>query len=183
MKKFIVSLVVAGAVITSSSSSLADAGNSTYIGIQYAIGNYSEDGITEDFDPTVLVGRFGKFFNKNFALEGRLGIGLQDDTQHLSQFGFDGTVEIDTILGVNGVGNANISETSSVYGLIGFSRVEGTATALGFSNSDDDTGLSFGVGADLGISNNVSLNIEYVSYLSKSDFDFSTLGFGVVFDF
>lgn len=163
------------------SSAVADNTDKTYFGVQYAIGTYSEDGF-DDINPTALVGRFGKYFNDNFALEGRLGIGVQDDSINI--FGTDVSLEIDTMLGIYGIGHLNLNETSSVYGLVGLTRAEATVSIPGFgSESNDDTGLSFGVGANIGVSNTVALNVEYTQYLNKSDFDFSALSFGAVFSF
>ena len=38
-------------------------------------------------------------------------------------------------------------------------------------------------GIDIGISNNVALNLEYMQYTDKSDFDVSALAAGVKFGF
>ena len=180
LRKYILKAVLFTICTTFSMVTTAENTGKTYVGVQYAIGSYNEDGF-EEVNPTALVGRFGKYFNDNFALEGRLGIGLQDDS--INFLGTDVSLEIDTLFGVYGVGHINLNETSSVYGLIGFTRAEATASALGQSFSDDESGLSFGVGADIGIGNNVALNIEYTQYLNKSEFDFSALGLGAVFSF
>ena len=111
-----------------------------------------------------------------------MGLGMQDDDVNI--FGTRNTVEIESLVGVYGAGHININKTSSVYGLVGLSRGEATFSSPGFtSNSDDETGLSFGIGADIGLNNDVALNIEYVQYLNKSDFDISALAFGAKFGF
>jgi len=155
-----------------------------YIGVQYAIGDYSEDGIPEDFSPTALVGRFGANVNPNFAVEARLGFGLQDDTQSI--FGFDASLELDSLVGIYGVGSVNLGGMSSLYGVIGFTRIEGTASIPaipGASSTDDETDLSIGIGGNIGVSKTVALNIEYISYVSKSTFDLNALGLGIVVGF
>ena len=179
MKNVLLS-IVAAVYIFSSGGLLASSTGDTYGGIQYALSTYNEDGFDE-VKPTALVGRFGKYINNNFAIEGRLGFGLQDDS--INFLGIDVTLDIDTLIGVYGLGYVNINDSSSVYGLIGFTRAEATASALGISVSSDESGLSFGVGSDLGIGNNVSLNIEYIQYLNKSNFDFRSLGLGIIFGF
>ena len=50
-----------------------------YGGIQFAKGSYEESGFDE-LNPTALVGRLGRYVNNNFSIEGRLGLGLQDDS-------------------------------------------------------------------------------------------------------
>lgn len=184
MHKALVISAIASAITLVSNPAISGAVGEKYIGIQYAIGDYSEDGIPEDFSPTALVGRLGGYVSPNFSIEGRLGFGVQDDTQNI--FGFDATLELDSLMGVYGVGHLNLAPSSSVYGLVGFSRVEGTASipsVPGASASEDETDLSFGIGANIGFGNNVAFNIEYISYASKSTFDLNALGLGLTIGF
>ena len=184
MQKALITTAVASVITLASNSAIAGAVGNNYIGIQYATGDYSEDGIPEDFNPTALVGRLGGHVNPNFSIEGRLGFGVQDDTQNI--FGIDASLELDSLLGVYGVGHLNFAPSSSVYGLVGFTRVEGTASIPaipGASATDDETDLSIGVGADIGISDTVAFNIEYISYVSKSTFDLNALGLGLTIGF
>jgi hypothetical protein len=179
--KTLPALIVATTLFTSSHV-IANSAGDTYLGLQYAVGDYSEPDIP-DFSPTALVGRFGGFVHPNFAFEGRFGAGMKDDTQNV--FGVDATLELDTLVGLYGVGHINIGESSSVYGLIGFSGVNGTVTVARLpvdSASEDETDLSYGVGANIGITRNVALNAEYTSYISK-DFDLNAIGLGVVIGF
>lgn len=160
---------------------ISDNTGKTYAGVQYAIGTYNEDGF-EEINPTALIGRYGKYINDGFSLEGRFGIGLQDDSINI--FGTDVSLKLDTLFGIYGVGHVSINATSSVYGLIGFTQAEATVSAPGFtSESDDESGLSFGVGANISVGNDVALNIEYTQYLNKSDFDLSAIGIGATFSF
>ena len=181
MKYKILPTIIVATTLSTSSNVIANSAGDTYLGIQYAIGDYSEPDIP-DFSPTALVGRFGGFVHPNFAFEGRFGTGIKDDTQNV--FGFDATLELDTLVGLYGVGHLYITESSSVYGLIGFSGVDGTVTVAGSpdSESDSETDLSYGVGANIGITKNVALNAEYISYISK-DFDLNAIGLGVVIGF
>lgn len=181
MKYKILPTIIVATTLSTSGNVIANSAGDTYLGIQYAIGDYSEPDIP-DFSPTALVGRFGGFVHPNFAFEGRFGIGIKDDTQNV--FGFDTTLELDTLVGLYGVGHLYITESSSVYGLIGFSGVDGAVTVAGSpdSESDSETDLSYGVGANIGITKNIGLNAEYISYISK-DFDLNAIGFGVVIGF
>lgn len=177
-----ITIGVVTAVLSSSNLVLAGNAGSRYGGIQYAIATYSEDGVSEEPKPTALIGLLGANITDRFAVEGRLGTGLQDDTVTVS--GADVTTEIDSLIGVYGIGHINLSGGSSVYGLLGLSRAELTFSypdnpALD-STSDDKTGLSFGLGADIPVSNYVALNIEFVQYL-MSGFDLSAFSFGVKF--
>ena len=148
---------------------------SKYAGLQYALVTYEEDGF-DDVEPTALVGRIGQFTSDNFAIEGRLGFGLQDDTIDVGPFDLD--LEVNSLFGVYGVLQSSPSNGISVYGILGFSRVELEATALGVSVSDDDTGLSYGFGLNL-----KGFNVEYMSYLDEDDYQISALSLGFVAEF
>ena len=127
-----ISLGIFVAVMLSTNTVFAGLLANSYGGIQYASfdSSISIDGTTipEDFSPTGLIGRLGNNINENFSVEGRLGLGLSDDTITASD-GIDTvslTVELDTLIGVYGVGHIMLNESSSVYGLIGLTKVDGT---------------------------------------------------------
>lgn len=167
---------------------IADSVDENYFGIQYGIAQYNEDGISQEFNPTMLIGRFGHYFHPNFSLEGRLGLGLQDDTQFLPELGggLDATLELDYILGVYGKGSLNLTDSFSIYGVLGASEVKGTASLPGIpgiKGNESNSGVSYGIGADLGIGHNIALNLDYMQYLDKPDFDIGVIGLGIVFSF
>lgn len=185
-----VSIGAVTAILLMTSNVFANQPGSAYGGIQFVSFDYSVDGAPEDFSPTGLIGRLGSNINENFSVEGRLGFGLSDDTITASD-GIDTaslSVELDTLIGVYGIGHVMLNESSSVYGLIGFTRVDTTisasVTGIGSASiSEDDSGLSFGVGADIGLSSNVALNVEYIQYLNESEYDVTALAIGVKFSF
>ena len=162
---------------------------SSYVTVQYGYGDYDEDGITETFNPTALVGRFGYFFHPNFSVEGRLGFGLQDDTQFGSSIGLSGIdarLDLDHIVGLYGTGHINLTDSISCYGVLGASSVKATASIPSIpalTASDDESSISYGVGADFGIGKNFGLNIEYMRYLEKSSYDFDMIGLGATYSF
>ena len=158
-------------------SSLIGGGN--YVGLQYAITTYSEDG-SSDINPTALIARFGTYTTENFSIEGRYGVGLTDDTIAVIS-GVPINIEIDSIMGLYGVVHSDVSADASFYALLGFSKVDLTATAnipgLGSVSVDNsDSGVSFGAGLDIG-----RLNIEFIQYLSETDYDFTAISFGGTF--
>lgn len=192
----VISLGVVAALMLSTNSVFAGLLASSYGGIQYASFDTSVTvgGITipEDFSPTGLIGRLGSNINENFSIEGRLGFGLSDDTMTASD-GVDTvslSVELDTLIGVYGVGHIMLNESSSVYGLIGFTKVDGTVSGSisgsqsgSASSSEDESGLSYGLGADIGVGKNLALNIEYIQYLDESKLDLSAIALGVKISF
>ena len=148
----------------------------TYLGGGFARVTYETDeeiqGDELDFDPTALVGRVGYGVMDNFAIEGRLGTGFSDDS--VSRTGNGNvvtiTVDIDHISGVYAVSYLPIGNAFSLYSVAGFTSTSVTATVdvnnfTGFEDSGDDSGFSYGVGAELGITDKVSGYAEWVRYL------------------
>lgn len=185
MKSRILATAMAVTIGSSCTQVMANAADEIYLGLQYGYGFYSEDveGIP-DYDIGAVVGRFGAFGTANLAIEGRVGVGIQDDTQTLG--GTDVTLELETLLGMYGVGHLNFGKNSSVYAVLGFTRLDAKASAQsvpGVSLSADDSDMSYGVGADIGLSKNIAVNIEYMSYYSKGATDLNAAAIGLVFGF
>ena len=186
--KFATALVVSGTVIFAPVLSAAE--GDQYFGLQYSSATFEFAG--EDWEPTVLMARYGKFIGDNFAIEGRLGIGIDSDTLSITNDPDVGNasveIDIDTLIGIYGVGSHDINKNSSIYALIGITNGEATFSAkssiLGNASfSETETDLSYGIGANIGISNTAGINLEYISYISKTDFDVTAVNFGFVFKF
>jgi len=167
------------------SSTLNAAKGDQYFGVQYS--SVTFEAFDLEWEPSALIGKYGNYLSDNFAIEGRLGIGTSSDT--ISAFDpFVGNisleVEIDTLIGIYGVGSHDFSNNLSVYALIGATSGELTFTAAGGlgngSDSESETDLSYGVGANIYINDAVGINLEYISYISKTDFDVTAVNFGVV---
>jgi len=183
VKNKILSAVIAAGIVATPNQLFASPDVDAYLGIGYGLGEFTSEGIP-DFNPSGLLIRFGGIFSRYFSIEGRFGVGLEEDTQNIN--GVDVSVELDTLTGAYGVGHINFGKYSSVYGLIGVSRVQGTVKApssSGGSVTDSESDLSLGIGVDLGFSNSFSVNVEYVSYVSKTDVDLSAIGLGAVIRF
>lgn len=179
MNKYLFALIIP---ILFSTQTFAQRANSTYGGIQYAMVTYDEDGF-QDVEPSALVGRFGKFINDNVSIEGRFGFGLQDDTVTVFD-PFLGNVdidfEVDNLIGVYAVLHSSSQGANDVsfYGVLGYSQAELEGTAFGITVSEDDSGLSYGLGAQIS-----GFNIEYMNYISEDDYDATAISFGYVAEF
>lgn len=183
-------IVLASTLLFDTGTAIASSEDKSYFGIQYGVGDYSENNISKTFKPTVLIGRFGYYFRPSFSIEGRFGLGMQGDTQFLPEFGasgLDATLELDSILGVYGTGRINLTESSSLYGVLGVSRVKAPASVPAFpaaiSTTDGSSSVSYGVGADIGFGKKTLLNIELMRYLDKNSHDLNVIGVGAVFRF
>ncbi|MCP1727417.1 opacity protein-like surface antigen [Natronospira proteinivora] len=176
----LVSLAIASPSIAMGSS--IDHGTS-YGGVHFSQLAYDEDGVSNDANPTLLTGRLGHFFANQVAIEGRLGLGLSDDTVRIDDFGLavDVDMELDRLFGVYAVGHFPLGQSASIYGLFGFTDAKATFSTNGFSDSDTDSGFSYGFGVDIYSSDQFGLNIEYTQYLDESGYDLSALSLGVKF--
>ena len=186
--KLATALVLSATMLSSPALSAAE--GDQYFGLQYSSTTFEFAG--EDWEPKVLIARYGKFIDDNFAIEGRLGIGIDSDTLSITNDPIVGNasveIDIDTLIGIYGVGSHNFNENSSIYALIGITNGEATFSAkssiLGNASfSETETDLSYGVGANIGISNTVGINLEYISYISKTDFDVTAVNLGFVIKF
>jgi len=187
MKIKLILIALVGSLFLVTKAGVAGTEGENYFGLQYGYGNYDEDSISKTYEPTILVGRFGRFLTPNFSIEGRLGTGLDDDTQNLPEFGDrDVTLEMDSLFGLYGTGHFNFTESSSIYGVLGVSKIEGTVKLPDFpgvESTEDNSSVSYGIGADIGIGRSWVLNIEYIRYLDKDDFNFDVGSVGASFKF
>lgn len=173
------------ALIGLSANTFAAADNTGrgYVGVGYTMLSFSPEG-GPDFDLSALGVRAGYFYNKYFSLEGRLALGVGDDTQYVSVLATDVTVELGSMLGIYAVGHIPLSETFKLYGLVGYSDGELKFKAAGFSDtSESDSDLSFGLGAEFYMTPSASVGIEYTSYISESDYDIDGLGITLNYTF
>ena len=159
--------------------------NGTYVGVQYAMVE-DED---LDLEPTAGVIRVGTSADEGYGYEFRIGTGLSDDglTETLPfPFGVTSAdLEIDYIFGVYLLAEAPVG-AGSIYGILGFTQAEFTLEVdsqfLGpGSASEDESDISFGFGANFGVSDKVKINIEFMQYLDKDDADASAISLGLLF--
>lgn len=189
MKNKLVLIALAGVLISAAETVTASPGNEMYVGLQYGVGQYSESNVSEDFDTSALMGRFGYNINSNFSIEGRLGTSLEDDTQFLPErcvCGSDVTLEVDSIMGIYGRGRYELSEMFSLYGLLGASQVKATVSLSEFPDADNtssESSVSYGLGVDIAFSKQWAFNVEYIRYLDQDNFDLDIASAGVTFGF
>lgn len=150
----------------------------TYASVQYALVTYDEEGFDE-VEPTALVFKYGQFFNDQVSVEGRFGIGLQDDDIDVDILGttFEVELEVETVFGVYLVGHTNPGANASLYGVLGVTRGELEVSIDGLGSDDEsETDISYGFGARYG-----NFSIEYMNYIDKDDFEATAISLGYVF--
>jgi hypothetical protein len=105
--------------------------------------------------------------------------GLETDTTEI------GTTEVDVLLAnmFSGFAKVQTSDMSGfrLYGLLGVSKAEFRADVVNSDaeTTDGDTGLSYGLGVTAGIKPGLTLNGEFVSYLSEDEYSYSGFNFGL----
>lgn len=151
-----------------------------YVGVNVSQTEYKEEGIPSA-KPSAISFKVGNQFNKNFALEARLGTGLSDD--RITVFGVPATVEVDNFYGVYAKGILPVSNMISAYGLVGYTHGEITARAAGMSVTGSDSDFSYGLGVDFAITQNMSLNIEWARLFEGAGYKVNALSFGVGYKF
>lgn len=158
-----------------------------YGGANLTVVAYAEDGFSTAH-PIAATFKLGNHLASNLAVEGRLAVGLTDDSA-------SGCV--DTGAGIV-CGTADI-EVDYYYGayfkallpagvvlpyaILGFTKAELTASAGGQSVSGDDSDVSFGVGIDFAPGGPTGFNVEIMRLLDGPGFDVTALSAGVVFRF
>jgi outer membrane immunogenic protein len=151
-----------------------------YGGVGLTRAAYKEEGFPTAY-PMVLSGRIGKQFTPNFAVEGRLGFGVTDDDVDVG--GVPVNLEIDYYFGVYGKGILPLSSQASVYGLIGITQAKLTASAGGFSVTDSDNDLSYGIGGEFAFSQTVSATLEWARLLKGDGYKIDGISIAVNFKF
>lgn len=179
MKKIILISALASTFALANSTAFADGAGSAYVGGLASHYVFDVDGASEDLNPTGLTLRGGYFLTDNFAVEGRLGTGLNDDNVS----GTNVDLELDQLMGVYAAGYLPVNNVFSFYGLLGFSYAEATLSNRFASASDDDDGFSYGAGVQFKFTPQIAGQLEYVSYLSKSDYDLNAASLGLSYHF
>ena len=166
MKMTVLSLTTAALLVgagTFAASAQAQQSPHTYVGGDAMFWSLNPDrGSSRDSVGLRLRG--GAQFNEFFALEGHLGTG-----------GSDGGAELDHVAGAYAKGIFPMAPDVRLYGLAGFTEVD--------INSDRETGFSFGAGAEMDLSSNVSVGADYMRYLDKSAYDFDAASVGLKYRF
>lgn len=150
---------------------------SGYAGLEIVSSKIEPDNTNSSAKPNALQFKFGTWINKDETLGGelRLGLGVGDDelSNNVDQ-------EIDRMYGAYFRGQFPNTLPVRPYGLIGVSYIETTANFPGGgSDGENYKDLSLGLGADITITNQIFLSVEYLRAVDRSGDEVSNLGFGI----
>lgn len=145
----------------------------TYVGADLGFSSVDSDAGSADLmDAKARAGAF--VYEDVLALEGRVGLGLDDDRLDV---GAD--VEINHLYGVYALAHYSVLDQASVYGLVGYSELE-----AGVNDTDASySGLSYGAGATLDVLDNIEAYAEYTRYLDDRDVTIDALSLGAKYNF
>lgn len=131
-----------------------------------------DDSAYDAYYPNDLIFRVGYGLTNNIAVEARGGIGVTDDGYSVDDIRTD--VEVDSLVGLYGVGFIPVSHYVSLYGLVGITALTFEATSVEPDEDPErfeysDTDFSYGVGVEVTVTDRVSAYLEYVDYVDGED--------------
>lgn len=132
-----------------------------YAGIGWAT-IWADDGLGDTAVLGAIQGRVGYDFSQNFAIEAEAAIGVLP--QEYDFGGTDVDLNLDSEIGVFAVARAPISTEVALYARLGYARTTVSASAGGFSFSEGDSGLAYGVGLDWRTSPGFGTRFEISNY-------------------
>lgn len=185
MKKTILASSVLVFMTTSGAVTAQESSHQAYMGANYVFVTYEEDGFADDVDLGALTAKVGAKFNPYVAAELRAGFGVADETA--SAYGVSGKIELDYLIGGYAVFGLPTETPIYPYIIVGYTKGELTASVSGPSGSASasasESDISYGVGANFSLRDNIQMNAEYMQYLDKDGAEISGLSIGVSYLF
>ncbi|KJZ11928.1 hypothetical protein TW85_16235 [Marinomonas sp. S3726] len=180
---------IAAVIVAASSQAVAD--NVVYIGAGGQLGTFEQTN-TANFDGadfTALQLTLGAYIYGNHALEVRFTNGISGEK--FTHSGDEQTIEVSDATSVFYRYDIELTESTKLYPLIGFSEAEFDVEYTNSSNNNytiiDSSGLSYGLGINTEISEDVRLYAEYISYFSDDKesvtIDYTGLSAGIMVSF
>ena len=150
---------------------------SGYAGLEIVSSKIEPDNTSASAKPNALQFKFGTWINRDETLGGelRLGLGVGDD-----ELSNNVDVEIDRMYGAYFRGQFPNTLPVRPYGLIGLSYIETTANLPGGgSDGDNYKDLSLGLGADITITDQIFLSLEYLRAVDSGGDEINNIGVGL----
>lgn len=152
---------------------------SPYLNVGASFTEYDSDGLPDVVEMESFRARAGTHFSPHLGLEVHLLVGTSGSTVTSSSVKWD--VDTDLVYSFLARAQYPVSKVN-LYALGGYSFGEFSATAnndLFGSQSGRESGLSYGVGGDVKVHDNIYFNLDYMVYFSDDNFSFSGVGAGV----
>lgn len=169
------------AVAAASMLALGAHAQSLYGEIGYGQLKLEENGFGAKVDPSMARGIIGYELNPNLAVEGHLGIGVNDDSTRVGGLSVNG--EVDNLVGVFVKPKVKLGDTVELFGRAGAASTKVSASAGGLKESDRGTSLAYGFGASFNLTPQLSLNADYMNYYDRKGVKLDGVTVGVGFRF
>ena len=161
MKKQIISLLLL--------TSLSQA-EEFYLGYDFLKVNYDDSGVNKEFDPTAVTWKAGYLVNEYFAVEARVGLGVDNDRQKnlITDNGLgisEATVELNRLYSALIEASYPLYKGLKVNAYMGGSRVKFLVDSnQNYHSENSDSSLTLGAGFSYDIASDVFVNAEYMAY-------------------
>ena len=116
----------------------------------------------EDVDIGAITGHGGWEFSPNFAVEGEVSVGIQDDDINIA--GTDVAVSMNYLIGAYGRAQFPVSDQLVVFARAGLVNAELEAEAGGFTESESESGAGYGIGAEFMLDAVNGVRFDYTRY-------------------
>lgn len=193
-------------LLLGAASFASNANGDMYWGANFASSELTSGAHSKDLSLNTVYSRIGKNFNKYFSLEGRIGFGVGDDefsNQEIKpeeNYNYINTTTFNLKLrntyGLYLRAGLPVNEFFYPYAILGLTqnkietnkkhRVVHPYNGIDYkfeSNSKSITDASYGLGVDLKVHENISINLEYLNYLDKDGMELSGFSIGVISKF
>lgn len=147
-----------------------------YAGADLSQIQYKESAV--DLKTVAVLAKVGYQVNQYLAVEGRLGTGVASDS--FNDSGTKVKIETDTLYGVYAKGMLPLADNFSVYALAGYTHGKLSNSAMG---STSDSGGSYGAGAQLALTKQLALNLEWAHLYKGDGYKTRALTVGAAYNF
>jgi outer membrane autotransporter protein len=134
--------------------------------------------------PSAVRGIVGYEFNPNLAFEGMVAFGTGSSSITVNgQSVADANFKIDNSIGLYFKPKVKLNDNIEVFGRVGYASTSATTFDGASSNSGTSSSFSYGAGLSYAITPTISLNADYMQYLSKDKLTVNGFSFGVGYKF
>jgi Outer membrane protein beta-barrel domain len=180
MRALAVAAVAALYLVTATSVRAQEARPGPYGGILFSQLNYEQSGASSA-SLTNLGGVLGQVLSPHFALEGRFGLGLNDDRINVGAI----AVDVDLDYYVSGLlkGILPLAPRFGIYAVAGFTIGKFNASSGASYLNKWETDFSYGAGAEFGFAQNMSLALEWQRMFEGSGYNLDAASVALNFRF